>query len=261
MRLRTGAPLAAAALAVTGVAFAGRVLWGAMFTHNPEYKLETLDIVPGATKTAAEIKALSGVREGDNLFSFGAGEVRERILSAALEIADVEVSKKLPSSLRVAVQDRVPVARICDNRHAVDATGFVFPLVAADVVRHGNLPILDPGDVRIDPPVGRRLASSRGAVPGGPEERLERALRLLVALAARPDYPCGVQYVEAGHPTYLVVFTDDHRMFRVIWEEIPDDESVSDALDLLGAALVEPRAAGNRVFDVMRATRKVHARP
>ena len=261
MRAAAAAPVAVAVAVAVAVVFAGSVLWGAMYSRNPQFELRTIEIVPGATKSAGEIRALSGVREGDNLFASRADEIRRRILSAAPEIADAEVSKTLPGSLRIAVRDRVPVALLLDERRALDADGLVFPLVGRDVARWRSLPRIENGPSRSVAEAGRRLAGTPGFTPETAEAKMERALRLVVALDARPDFPTRVSTLDVSDPAYLVLLTGENCMVRILWEEIPDDAAINDALDLLEGTLRDARSARAGRLDIMRATRKVHARP
>ncbi len=261
MRLTAATPLLAVAAATLVATLAGRALWAQMFSSNPQYKITALEIQPGATKSAAQIRALSGIREGDNIHSFGADDVRRRILSSALEIEEAEVAKTLPGTVRIAIRDRIPVALLLDERRALDAGGLVFPLVGGDIARYRTLPRIENGASRMVADAGRRLSGTPGATPETPESKMERALRVVLALDARPDFPVRVDTFDVSDPAYLVFLTADNRVVRILWEEIPGDAEIGDALDLLEGTLRDRRSARVGRFDVMRSTRKVHARP
>ena len=82
MRLRETAPW----LAVFAVILAGVLvwngLWGILFEHNDQYRIRTLEIVPGALTTREEIVSVAGLREGDGLFAKGADEIRRTLVDA-----------------------------------------------------------------------------------------------------------------------------------------------------------------------------------
>lgn len=261
MRAGAAAPAAAVAAGAIAAVFAGSLLWGAMYPRNPQFEIKRIDITPGATKSPGEIRALAGIREGGNLCAVSADEIRRRILSAAPEIAEAQVSKTLPDRIGIIVRDRVPVALLLDERRALDADGLVFPLVGRDVGRFHSLPRIENGSSRSVAEAGRRLVDSPGTTPEGPEAKMARALRLVVALGGRPEFPTRVDTLDVSDEAYLVFLTGDNRVVRILWEEIPDDDAISDALDLLEGTLRDSRSARAGRLDIMRSTRKVHVRP
>ena len=93
MRLRETAPWLAAFAIAIACFVAWRWLSAAMFSRNPQYELRRVEISPGYAKSEREIRDITGLREGVNLFSFRASEVRERLLRTTPNIADVEISK------------------------------------------------------------------------------------------------------------------------------------------------------------------------
>ena len=154
MRLRETAPWLAVAAIALACFFAWRWLSAAMFTRNPQFELRRVDISPGYAKTEREIRDITGLREGVNLFSFRSSEVRERLLYATPNIADVEISKRLPDAVSVVVHDRVPVANLCSPSLALDANGFVFTILRRDAERYRSLPRIENGAEPFRPPAG-----------------------------------------------------------------------------------------------------------
>ena len=147
MRLRETAPW----LAVFAVILAGVLvwngLWGILFEHNDQYRIRTLEIVPGALTTREEIVSVAGLREGDGLFAKGADEIRRSLL--VLDRIDrVDASLRPPDALRVAVVDRVPVVRLRGkgqpNLYA-DANAAVFVLTPEKSAHLGPLPVVENG--------------------------------------------------------------------------------------------------------------------
>ena len=163
MRLRETAPWLAAFAIAIACFVAWRWLSAAMFSRNPQYELRRVEISPGYAKSEREIRDITGLREGVNLFSFRASEVRERLLRTAPNIADVEISKRLPDAVSVVVHDRVPVANLCSPTLALDAGGFVFTTPSATArcraSRTGPSPTARRPGARSPTRPGRRRAS------------------------------------------------------------------------------------------------------
>ena len=169
MRLRETAPWLAVLAIGLACFFAWRWLSATMFSRNPQYELRRVSIEPGYAKSEQEIRDITGLREGVNLFSFRASEVRERLLRTTPNIADAEVTKILPDAVEVVVHDRIPVASLCSPVLALDADGFVFTILPRDVERYRSLPRIENGAEPSRPPArsptrpGRRPASRRAS--------------------------------------------------------------------------------------------------
>ena len=86
MRLRETAPWLAVLALALACFFAWRWLSAAMFSRNPQFELRRVEISPGYAKSEQEIRDITGLREGVNLFSFRASEVRERLLRTHMEL-------------------------------------------------------------------------------------------------------------------------------------------------------------------------------
>ena len=257
MRLRETAPWLAV-LAIAIVCFlAWRWLSAAMFTRNPQYELRRVDISPGYAKSEREIRDITGLREGVNLFSFRASEVRERLLRTTPNIADVEISKRLPDAVSVVVHDRVPVASLCSPTLALDAGGFVFTLLPRDAERYRSLPRIENGVEPFRPPAGRTLADAPGT-PSGVESRVARALRV-VLLCDGPGCSFRLSDIDVSNSVYLVLLTADNRIVRLVWEELADDTAILQSLSMVDETLRDPASRGKTRFDVILSAGKVFA--
>ena len=224
MRLRETAPWLAVLAIGLACFFAWRWLSATMFSRNPQYELRRVSIEPGYAKSEQEIRDITGLREGVNLFSFRASEVRERLLRTTPNIADAEVTKILPDAVEVVVHDRIPVASLCSPVLALDANGFVFTILPRDVERYRSLPRIENGAEPYRPPAGRTLADAPGT-PTGVEARIARALRVAL-LCDRPERAFRLSDIDVSNSVYLVLLTRDNRFIRLVWEEIADDEAI-----------------------------------
>lgn len=114
--------------------------WGAKklihgaFYNNPDFALETVEIKNPGRLNRNEILQWAGVRKGQNLFSMNLYDVRNR-LEAMPYIASVQVERRIPASLRITINERMPVARLmpystsgnllAQTVYYIDSGGFV----------------------------------------------------------------------------------------------------------------------------------------
>lgn len=253
---------ACAAIAAAVAAAAGwGAFWRAAFSRNPRWAATEIDVEAGLAKTPEEIRDIAGLREGVNLFAFSAAEARRRLLDSTLNIAEAEVSKTLPGKIRVVARDRVPAAKLFSDSLAVDSGGLVFTLLEKDRSRWHDLPRIEDGVRRPQFDPGRTLQDAPGT-PTGPEARAARALRVVSAAAEMArELPFGVNTIDVSNPVYLSLLTDDFREIRLVWEEIPGDDAIREALSRAAEAMQSPRAAGQQRFDVLLGAGKVLGSP
>lgn len=242
---------AAAVLAACAVALWG--LWTVMFSHNDQYRIERVSITGDTSVlTPEEIRSVSRVREGANIFSSTAAAARRRILAASLNVEDARVRKRLPSEVGIEIVPRRPIARVLDGEfiRALDKDGLVFPILERDEEKYGALPYLFDGVETPRLPLGSRLRDVAGT-PTESEGRLARALRLVRAVDEDPECPLRVQEADVSDRIYLAVQSPRGLGFRFVWEEIPDDAAIRRALDTAALVLRHPKARDMKNFDVL----------
>ncbi|MBQ7666578.1 MAG: FtsQ-type POTRA domain-containing protein, partial [Kiritimatiellae bacterium] len=132
MKHRAAVHAAAAVAVALAVAAGWGLFWRTAFSHNPKWEVREVEIETGLAKTPEEIRDITGLREGVNLFAFSAAEARRRRLDSTLNIAEAEVGKTLPGRVRIVARDRVPAAKLFSESLAVDANGLVFTLLEKD---------------------------------------------------------------------------------------------------------------------------------
>jgi len=74
------------------------------------FRVDTVVVEGNVRYTAEEIVAASGVRQGDNLFWLNKNRIAPDILGALPYVGRVTITRKLPSTLRIAVQESTAVA-------------------------------------------------------------------------------------------------------------------------------------------------------
>lgn len=96
-------------LVAVGVA----LLWGTWFglSHSQFLQIETVAVTGTSRLTESEVTSIAAVPEGDTLLRVDTRAVSRRLLKDPW-IADANVSRRPPSTLRIAVVERVPVALV-----------------------------------------------------------------------------------------------------------------------------------------------------
>jgi len=107
------------------------------FFKNPDYNLTQIQTELNGVMKREEAIAVTELHEGQNVFSVKL-DVAQRNLLKIPEIASATVERELPSTIRIEVKARTPVAWISssdgpesdpgnfENCHLVDANGFVY---------------------------------------------------------------------------------------------------------------------------------------
>ena len=103
-----------------------------LFVNNDRFLIKNIDVVDGQIKTEEMIReylAYEGIDVGANLFSFDLGDFERLYLERNPLIKMVQVSRMLPDTLRVVIQERDPLVRLGQRGTLVaDSDGFVFRL-------------------------------------------------------------------------------------------------------------------------------------
>lgn len=245
MRLRGSSSVAAVVVLILAVLAIWGVLWALMFELNPQYAIRTLNIRTGVAKSPEEIRALTGLREGRNLFSFSAAKLREDLLLSTLNISEVEISKRLPDTVEIVVRDRIPAAKLGDSSLVVDRDGLVFTMLPQDRERYHALPVIEDGARRIDLPPGRRIEG----VPGTPtttEGRIMRVLEMLTTTRDNPEIRLPVLYIDISGEIFLRMQDAEGREIKFVWEELDSPDTVRQAIQMASDALRGPYMRGRR---------------
>ncbi len=97
----------------------------AFLTENPQYAVTAIEIPDPAFLTADEVGALSGARLGDNLLRLPIRDIRKKLLEHP-NIREASVTRLLPSTLRIEIKEREPMALISIGKnYLVDEEGAV----------------------------------------------------------------------------------------------------------------------------------------
>ncbi|MEM6886116.1 MAG: FtsQ-type POTRA domain-containing protein [Verrucomicrobiota bacterium] len=101
------------ALAVTGYfthLIVGELVQRALY-DNPDFAIEKIEINNTGSLNRTEVLAWAGVEKGQNLIRVNLPDVQKRLQQIPY-IAGVHVERSLPSTLRITINERLPVARL-----------------------------------------------------------------------------------------------------------------------------------------------------
>lgn len=86
-----------------------RALVSAQFTKNTDYNVRVVEVNADGTMTREEVLAITGIREGLNIFSLNL-ETAQRALTSIPEIKAARVERILPDTVTIDIDARRPVA-------------------------------------------------------------------------------------------------------------------------------------------------------
>ena len=192
-------------------ALAIRLACRKFFFNNSEYSLRHLETNLHDVMTEQELVALTGFTPGSNLFLLDL-EQANRKLAALPEVRSVSIERRLPDTLEVGIQRRVPLFMLASSGEgeagAASAETFV-PGKSLLCDRDGML--MQPNrlsDEFLHLPVLTGIDLSRAA-PGKKleGERFESAVTLAEALSEIPEEGIQIRSVDVSKP-YAVIVTD-----------------------------------------------------
>lgn len=95
-------------------------------TTTERLAIETIEVTGANRVSEDDVYDLAGIEEGDNIFSFRAGDVAERIERNPW-IKEAYISRSLPSTVAIEVTEREPLVLIkLDSLYVMDTSGVVF---------------------------------------------------------------------------------------------------------------------------------------
>jgi cell division protein FtsQ len=202
--LRWGAPLL---LVAAGLAWAGVTLFDTSLL-----RVRRVVVRGNARLATGEVESLlDGIRQ-ENLLRADLADYRRRLLDSPW-VADVTLSRVLPSTVEVMVVERVPmaVARLNAQLFLVDDTGVIIDEFSPAYQQY-DLPIVD-----------GLLTTPRAGSPAIPLDRVRLTSALLTALNARSDLRRHVSQIDVSNPRDAAVMFDDDPA----WLHLGDDHFVA----------------------------------
>ena len=130
-----------------------------LFLGNKKYQIEEIKLQTNGSIDHARVVDLAQLDLEANLFAVNTKDVRDR-LNALPQVVDCDVERRLPGTLKIVIQERVPYAWLkCEDigflgRQAdgvlVDENGITFPCVGAMWQTSKNLPVIQIREDRVE---------------------------------------------------------------------------------------------------------------
>ncbi|MGA0332721.1 MAG: cell division protein FtsQ/DivIB [Kiritimatiellia bacterium] len=203
-----------------------------LFTRNDRFILHQVEARSDGLLPETILQGWTGVRPGENLYEVDLDNVRKRLEKQAI-VRRAVVQRKLPDTLSVAVNERVPLARMgqVEGRMnwLVDEEG----IVIKKSFESKHLPFL----LGVDQNVNQGDDISGGA--GGPVLPYLQALREMPG-KIRDLLP--VHVVNVGHPDYL-----DFRLKDGFQIKFPRDGNIEDLIMEASRGIYEIQNQGLRL--------------
>ncbi len=187
------------AAAVGAVFFGVRALGEALFARNSRFTITTIAITPGVVVSADLVRDYLQVREGANLFAVDVRAKRRDLLAKVPNVQALSISRELPGTLRVAVTERLPVARLAGagDRMAVDREGMQFV-------------------------IGPRGAADLPVITGHPAKGIQAGARVSGAAVAALDLLRECASPELGVTVKQIDISSDERLtVALIYDNVP----------------------------------------
>ena len=89
------------------------------FFDNPDYRLSTIAIRTDGTLQRDQVLQAAKVREGLNIFSVNLASVHDR-LQQLPQVDEVQVERKMPNEIDIAITERKPIAWITSEKTVAD---------------------------------------------------------------------------------------------------------------------------------------------
>lgn len=181
--------LVALALVAAGVA---------VILRSPTLAVSQLAIRGNVRLSPAEVEALLDGIRGQNIFRVNFAEYRKRLMDSPW-VAGVAMSRVLPATIVVRIEERVPmaIARQGQQLYLVDDQGVIMDEFGPQY-RDFDLPIVD-GLVK----------SPKSGGPSVDEAGVRVTGRFLSALGLRPELRRRVSQIDVSNPHDLIVLLDD----------------------------------------------------
>jgi cell division protein FtsQ len=159
-----------------------------VFTHSEHFKARHIEMEGGQRLTAKTLKSVAGVHEGINVLSVNLSAARKRLLAHPW-IAEADVRREIPSTLRIRVREHVPAAVVdVGKKFLLNTQGEIFK--EWEPADPGGLPVVSGlriSDLRLSDRSGAAPALALPAMvsPATPALALSRPMDAVLQLLAR----------------------------------------------------------------------------
>ena len=121
------ASLAVALALCVGLWFGIKSMGGMLFSDNPMFTIQTLELNSSDRVARDYIRGKLRIDHGANLFGVNIAKARLEFLRFAPHYRAMEITRILPSTMRITLVEREPIARFGRNAtYVVDEHGYIF---------------------------------------------------------------------------------------------------------------------------------------
>lgn len=234
-------------IVVASLWFGGAQIRKVLLDENPHFTLRDLRISTGGNVTPEQIRQVTGIREGRNLFKFNLPRVRRDFLRVLPNVREMQIERHLPGTLQITVHERTPVARLSrTGRKVVDFDGYMFIMPPSQDSLADSLPLIASEEWAALQP-GQRI---------GDDSRLALVV-LDVADGMRLSF--SIVELDLTNARELVMITRDRQEIRFPWSVLKHRDVVTRMFANVSTAMRSPRAANCNLF-IASADGKVYAR-
>ncbi len=206
--------------------------------NSPRYRLRQV-VINAQTLDEDLLRAYLHIETGTPIFDIDLAVVRKRYLEMST-ISSVRVTRKLPDTLVIMIDERDPVARLGRTNLVIDDSGTVFVL---------------PGGTRSLPIItGYQHLRGNPLAPGDKATGLLVSAIELVRYAGDDEGHLPMTDIDLSNSDYLLCTLYDQRQARISWDNMTSRseqsrESLKMRVCRLLAAMNDSRAEGHSLFD------------
>jgi cell division protein FtsQ len=185
-----------------------------LFTQNDRFELERIEARTDGVLTEELLQEWIGVEPGTNLYELDLSALRKRMESHAI-VRKALVRRSLPDGLEIAVNERVPIARMGQVEGRLNWLLDKDGVLIQKSFQSKHLPFLV--GVRQDVTLGESVADS-------PAVHALACIEDLRVLPSKMRDLLRVHVISVGHPDYLDVRTRDG--FQILLPRVEDYEEL-----------------------------------
>jgi cell division protein FtsQ len=182
-----------------------------LFVNSPYFIVGGVLVEGNKYVSVEEVYRIAGIPESVNIFRLNTDDIRHR-LTSDLRLSDVEVSRKLPTSIIIRLKERQPLAYIASGYGFVEVDKQGIVLAAFRNLKQVNVPLI----------TGIRL----GNVYVGDQIENSQIKNILTYLAALDEATINqLSEINIKSPQQLVAYTTDSITIRIGSNDKMDEKS------------------------------------
>ncbi|SMB96417.1 cell division protein FtsQ [Desulfonispora thiosulfatigenes DSM 11270] len=164
------------------------------FLHSPIFNIQNVEVIGNKNLTKQQVIKLSQVNQGDNLFKIEKNDIIKNISIHPL-IESVEISRDLPSTLKINVLERKPIGLVvCEDGFIQVSEKGVFISINNDLGSY-QLPVISGVSMDYLPGPGQIIKN----------EGLHTALEILTNIES--DLLINIAEINVADPRYILAYT------------------------------------------------------